>query len=58
MSNVTSLRRKPRLRIVGDDASTERVFGSAAFIAIGRKPELASPTRFEPTRKGAGDVII
>lgn len=31
---------------------------SRAFLSLTRNPALESPTRFEPTRKAAGDVVI
>lgn len=48
---------KPALRIVTDEQH-ERTFGSRQFISLTRKPELVSPRRFEPTKKGPGDVVI
>ena len=36
----------------------EKVFGSAKFIGLTRKVGLKSPTRFEPTVKEIGDVVI
>ncbi len=59
MNKVITLRRKPRLRVVGDEEPTERVFGSPAFIARDRNPALPQPPRrFEPTAKRPGDIII
>ena len=49
---------RPKLRIVTEE-STERVFGSLAFIARDRNPALAPPPRrFVPTVKRPGDVVI
>lgn len=48
-----------RLRPVGSvSLSQERVFGSPAFINRTRNARLESPTRFEPTPKAEGDVVI
>jgi hypothetical protein len=48
-----------RLRPAGSvSLSQERVFGSPAFIRRTRKPDMERPTRFEPTVKGDGDVVI
>jgi len=46
-----------RLRIVTDEQH-ERTFGSREFISLTRNPALAAPKKFEPTKKGEGDVVI
>jgi hypothetical protein len=48
---------KTRLKLVAS-RPPEKVFGSPGFISIGRNVKLASPERFEPTIKEAGDVVI
>jgi hypothetical protein len=35
-----------------------RTFGSKRFIALTRNPKLKPPTKFVPTRKASGDVVI
>lgn len=46
---------KPRIVHEGE---TEKVFGSPKFIGLTRKLGLASPRRFEATKKEPGDVVI
>lgn len=53
MSNVTPLR---KMHVVAEQ--TERVFGSAKFIGLTRKVGLQSPSKFQPTTKNQGDIII
>ena len=36
----------------------ERTFGSRKFISRTRLPDTPGPTKFEPTRKADGDVVI
>lgn len=48
---------KPKLKLVAS-RPPGTTYGSPAFISIGRNTKLQSPTRFEPTVKGDGDVVI
>lgn len=36
----------------------EKVFGSAKFIGLTRKVGLKSPTKFIPTTKQPGDIVL
>jgi hypothetical protein len=36
----------------------EKLFGSQRFINLTRNTSLVSPTKFEPTIKASGDVVI
>lgn len=35
-----------------------RIFGSKRFLSLTRNPALEAPTKFTPTKKEAGDVVI
>ena len=48
---------RAKLHIVTDEQH-ERTFGSREFISLTRNPALAAPKKFEPTKKGEGDVVI
>jgi hypothetical protein len=37
---------------------SEKLFGSQRFIDLTRNTSLVSPTKFEPTVKASGDVVI
>lgn len=46
---------KPKLKLV---SSHEPTRPSLRFLSLTRNPGLESPSRFEPTKKESGDVII
>lgn len=48
-------RPKPRLAY---ERPREKVYGSDSFIGLTRKVGLESPTKFVPTKKADGDVVI
>lgn len=48
---------KPKLKLVAS-REPEKVFGSAKFIGLTRKVGLKSPTKFVPTVKAEGDIVI
>lgn len=48
-------RPKPKLIY---ERPTEKVFGSEEFISRTRNVSLKSPTKFEPTIKKPGDVVL
>ena len=42
----------------GFDPGRERIFGSEAFRSLTRRTDLPLHTRFEPTVKAPGDIVI
>lgn len=41
-----------------DRGEGERIYGSARFLSLTRRTDLASPRKFVPTVKAAGDIVI